>query len=163
MGPLDFADLPERALLLVDSAPIIYVLEAHPQLWRRLRAAVRCARGGKAALCGDNRYDCRGADRPVPVRQYRPCTALSGYPRSSRQCVELNIEIAESAARLCASLRLRLADAVQAQPLTERSSIGDARPRLLAPEIHARHFLNTEDGHSQTMQHALIRDLPSND
>jgi hypothetical protein len=30
MEPLEFGDLPEEALLLVDSPPIIYVLEDHP-------------------------------------------------------------------------------------------------------------------------------------
>jgi hypothetical protein len=37
MEPLDFGDLPQRALLLVDSAPIIYVLEDHPKLAPRFR------------------------------------------------------------------------------------------------------------------------------
>ena len=32
MGPLNLEGLPEQALLLVDTAPIIYVLEAHPEL-----------------------------------------------------------------------------------------------------------------------------------
>jgi hypothetical protein len=32
MEPLEFGDLPEEAPLVIDSAPIIYVLENHPQL-----------------------------------------------------------------------------------------------------------------------------------
>ncbi len=36
MGPLTL-DLPDGALLLVDSAPIIYVLEGHPQFAPRFR------------------------------------------------------------------------------------------------------------------------------
>jgi predicted nucleic acid-binding protein len=35
MEPLDFSDLPRDALVLIDSAPIIYVLEDHPTLARR--------------------------------------------------------------------------------------------------------------------------------
>ena len=35
MEPLDFTDLPKEALLLIDSAPIIYVLEDHPQFGPR--------------------------------------------------------------------------------------------------------------------------------
>ena len=35
MEPLKFGDLPEEALLLVDSSPIIYVLEDHPQFRSR--------------------------------------------------------------------------------------------------------------------------------
>ena len=32
MEPIAFDDLPEQALLLIDSAPIIYFLENHPKL-----------------------------------------------------------------------------------------------------------------------------------
>ena len=35
MGPLEFGDLPEEALVLVDSPPIIYILEDHPQFGPR--------------------------------------------------------------------------------------------------------------------------------
>jgi hypothetical protein len=34
MGELRLASLPENGLLLVDSAPLIYVLEDHPELLR---------------------------------------------------------------------------------------------------------------------------------
>ena len=37
MEPLDAAALPDGALVLVDSAPIIYVLEGHPKLARRFQ------------------------------------------------------------------------------------------------------------------------------
>jgi hypothetical protein len=37
MGPLAFDDLPEQALLLIDSAPIIYVLEGHPKFGTRFK------------------------------------------------------------------------------------------------------------------------------
>jgi len=37
MEPLDFADLPEDALLLIDSAPIIYFLEGHPKFGPRFK------------------------------------------------------------------------------------------------------------------------------
>jgi hypothetical protein len=37
MEPLAFGDLPEGALLLIDSAPIIYILEDHPKLALRFR------------------------------------------------------------------------------------------------------------------------------
>jgi hypothetical protein len=35
MGPLEFGNLPEEALLLIDLPPIIYVLEDHPQFGPR--------------------------------------------------------------------------------------------------------------------------------
>src|ERR1043166_6909341 len=37
MGALDFSGLPPQALLLVDSAPIIYVLDRHAELGPRFR------------------------------------------------------------------------------------------------------------------------------
>src|SRR5258708_12774813 len=37
MEPLDFADLPEDALVLIDSAPIIYFLEGHPKFGPRFK------------------------------------------------------------------------------------------------------------------------------
>src|SRR3981189_241664 len=37
MEPLDFADLPKDALVLVDSAPIIYFLEGHPKFRPRFK------------------------------------------------------------------------------------------------------------------------------
>ena len=38
MEPLAFDDLPEGALLLINAAPIIYVLEDHPRLASRFRS-----------------------------------------------------------------------------------------------------------------------------
>jgi len=35
MAPLAFGDLPDQALVLVDSAPVIYVLEQRPKLAQR--------------------------------------------------------------------------------------------------------------------------------
>ncbi len=37
MEPLDFRDLPEDALVLINSAPIIYFLEAHPKFGPRFK------------------------------------------------------------------------------------------------------------------------------
>src|SRR5205807_9046554 len=37
MEPLEFEDLPEQALVLLDSAPIIYFLENHPRLGLRFQ------------------------------------------------------------------------------------------------------------------------------
>lgn len=113
MGPLDFADLPERALLLVDSAPIIYVFEAHPQFAPRFEPLFAAHEAGRLrfavttitiveVLTGPLR-----AGNEALARRYQE--ALESWQR-----VELNLAIAESAARLRASLRLHLADAVQA-------------------------------------------------
>jgi hypothetical protein len=50
MGPIDFDDLPERTLLLIDSAPIIYVLEDHPSSGRALRRCLPRTRPDGCAL-----------------------------------------------------------------------------------------------------------------
>jgi hypothetical protein len=106
MEPLAFDDLPEQALLLVDSAPIIYFLENHPKLaphFEPLFAAHGTGRLRFAAttitiaevLTGPP----RAGDEAV-ARRHR--ATLEGW-----QVVELNVDIAESAARLRASLRLK--------------------------------------------------------
>jgi len=113
MGPLALDDLPEQALLLIDSAPIIYVLEGHPKFGtrfkplfeahaaRRLRFAVTTITIAEV-LTGP----LQAADDAL-ARRYRAIL-------QSWQPIALDVDIAESAARLRASLRLRLADAVQA-------------------------------------------------
>jgi hypothetical protein len=47
MEPLRLDDLPEQALLLVDSAPIIYVLEGHRILGRRFRPIFEAHAAGR--------------------------------------------------------------------------------------------------------------------
>jgi predicted nucleic acid-binding protein len=113
MEPLGFGDLPERALLLVDSAPIIYVLENHRQFAPRFLPLFSAHAAGRLrfavttvtiaeVLVGPLR-----ARHEALVRRYR---AILG----SWQTVALDGDIAEGAARLRASFGLGLADAVQA-------------------------------------------------
>ena len=47
MGPLEFGDLPEQALLLIDSAPIIYFLEGHPKFGPRFRPLFEAHAAGR--------------------------------------------------------------------------------------------------------------------
>ena len=113
MGPLEFGDLPEEALLLVDSPPIIYVLEDHPQFGPRFAPLFGAHAAGRLrfavttitvaeVLVGPLR-----AGDDALAQRYQALLA-------SWQPVALDLDIAASAARLRASLRLRLADAVQA-------------------------------------------------
>jgi len=113
MAPIDIADLPERALLLVDSAPIIYFLEGHPKLGPRFKPLFAAHEAGRLrfavttitiaeVLTGPLR-----AGEDALARRYRAIL-------ESWRPVALDVDIAESAARLRASLRLALADAVQA-------------------------------------------------
>jgi predicted nucleic acid-binding protein len=113
MAPIDIADLPERALLLVDSAPIIYFLEGHAKLGPRFKPLFEAHEAGRLrfavttitiaeVLTGPLR-----AGEDALARRYRAIL-------ESWRPVALDVDIAESAARLRASLRLALADAVQA-------------------------------------------------
>jgi predicted nucleic acid-binding protein len=113
MEPLDFADLPERALLLLDTAPIVYVLEAHPEFASRFEPLFVAHAAGRLRFAVTTITILEvltaplQADNAALARRYR--AALDSW-----QQVELTTDIADSAARLRASLRLRLADAVQA-------------------------------------------------
>lgn len=113
MEPLDFADLPEQALVLLDSAPIIYVLENHPQFGPRLEPIFAAQAAGRLRFAVTTITVSEVLTGPFQAgdaalaRRYRAIL-------ESWQCVALTLEIAESAARLRASFRLRLADAVQA-------------------------------------------------
>ncbi len=113
MEPLNLTDLPEHALLLVDSAPIIYFLEGHAKLGRRFKPLFEAHVSGcfqfavttitvAEVLTGPLQ-----AGDEVLTRRYRAIL-------ESWQVVELDFDIAEGAARLRGMLRLKLADAVQA-------------------------------------------------
>jgi predicted nucleic acid-binding protein len=113
MGALEFGDLPDQAVVLIDSAPIIYVVEDHPKLGPRFMPLFEAQAAGRLrfaittitiieVLAGPLQ-----AGNDALARRYRAVLA-------SWQPVALDVDIAESAARLRASLRLKLADAIQA-------------------------------------------------
>jgi len=113
MGPLSLEGLPENALLLVDSAPIIYVLEEHTEFAPLFRPVFEAHENGLVRLAVTTvtlaevlTGPLRNGDE-VLTERYRS-TLKSWY------VVDLDSEIAESAARLRASLKLKLADSVQA-------------------------------------------------
>ena len=113
MESLAFDGLPDQALLLVDSAPIIYLLEGHPKLGPRFRPLFAAHAAGRLrfavttiAIAEVLTGPLHAADEAL-ARRY-------GAILESWQPIALDVDIAESAARLRASLRLKLADAVQA-------------------------------------------------
>ena len=113
MEPLDFGDLPEGALVLIDSAPIIYFLEGHPKFGARFKPLFEAHGAGRLRFAVTTvtvaevlSGPLRAADNAL-ARRYRAIL-------ESWQPIALDVDIAESAARLRASLRLKLADAVQA-------------------------------------------------
>ena len=113
MEPLKLESLPEHALFLLDTAPIIYCLENHPELGPRFEPLFEAHRHGQVRFAVTTITLSEVLTGPLQAgdealaRRYR--TVLESW-----QVVELDADIAESAARLRASLRMRLPDAVQA-------------------------------------------------
>jgi predicted nucleic acid-binding protein len=113
MEPLDLGDLPEGALVLIDSAPIIYVLEGHATFGPRFKPLFEAHGAGHLRFAVTTTTIAEVLTGPLQAadealaRRYRAIL-------ESWQPIALDLEIAESAARLRASLRLKLADAVQA-------------------------------------------------
>lgn len=112
MEPLEFEDLPDEAVVLMDSAPIIYVLEGHPKLGPRFRPLFEAHARGRLrfavttiTICEVMMGPLQAADEAL-ARRYR-AVLESWHP------IALDLDVAEGAARLRASLRLKLADAVQ--------------------------------------------------
>lgn len=113
MDPLNAADLPDGALLLVDSSPIIYVLEQHPKLATRFMAVFEAQASGRLKFAVTSVAIAEVLTGPlqsgdeVLARRYRAVL-------ESWNVIPLDVEIAESAARLRASFGLKLPDAVHA-------------------------------------------------
>lgn len=113
MGPVSLEGLPESPLLLIDSAPIIYVLEGHPELAAPFMPVFEAHDSGLARFAvttitlAEVLTGPLGNRNEVLAERYR-ATLKSWF------VVDLDAEIAESAARLRASIKLKLADAVQA-------------------------------------------------
>src|SRR5215469_7937868 len=113
MEPLEFGDLPEDALVLIDSAPIIYFLEGHPRHGPRFRPLFEAHAAGRLRFAVTTITIAEVLTGPLQAaddalaRRYRAIL-------ESWDPVTLDVDIAESASRLRASLGLRLADAVQA-------------------------------------------------
>ncbi|HET8774530.1 MAG TPA: PIN domain-containing protein [Thermoanaerobaculia bacterium] len=112
MGPLDLAGLPLHALLLLDSVPIIYFLEDHPELGPRFDPLFDMHSRGLVRFAVTTVTIAEVLTGPIAlgeealVRRYRGIL-------ESWQVIALDSSIAESAARLRGSLRLKLPDAVQ--------------------------------------------------
>jgi predicted nucleic acid-binding protein len=112
MEPVETAALTAGALVLVDSAPIIYLLEYHPRFAARFRPVFERQAVGEIVFAvttiamAEVLAGPLGAGQEVLAKRYRNVM-------ESWQVVELSADIAESAARLRGGLKLKLADAVQ--------------------------------------------------
>jgi predicted nucleic acid-binding protein len=113
MEPVSLEGLPENALLLIDSAPIIYVLEAHPELAAVFRPLFEAHDEELVRLAVTTVTLAEVLTGPLSVRD-EVLTERYRATLKSWFVVDLDAEIAESAARLRAACKLKLADAVQA-------------------------------------------------
>jgi predicted nucleic acid-binding protein len=112
VGPLELSDLPDGALVLVDSAPIIYVLEDDRKFAPRFRQLFELQDAGAIRFAVTTITIAEVLTGPLKVGE----EALAKRYRAvmeSWQVVSLTADIAESAARFRASLGLRIADAIQ--------------------------------------------------
>lgn len=112
MEPLGLESVPDGAVLLVDTAPIIYVLESHSSLAARFEPVFALQEQGRASLAITTVTLAEVLTGPLAAgeeslaRRYR--SVLGTW-----QVVDLTADIAEQAARLRARYRLKLPDAVQ--------------------------------------------------
>lgn len=112
MGSLNPAELPEGALLLMDSAPIVYFLERHPEFAPIFKPLFEAHSAGRLRFAVTTVTIAEVLTGPLQAGD----EALAARYRAvleSWDVVDLNADIAASAARLRASLHLKLPDAVQ--------------------------------------------------
>jgi predicted nucleic acid-binding protein len=113
MEPLELDGLEEGALLLVDSPPIICFLEDHPRLGARFAALFEAHRAARVRFAVTTIGIAEVLTGPLQAGDEALARRYRGI-LESWQVVDLTADIAESAARLRATLRLKLPDAVQA-------------------------------------------------
>jgi predicted nucleic acid-binding protein len=113
MEPLTLETLPAGALLLMDTAPIVHFLEAHATLAKIFKPLFERHAAGELLFAVTTVSIAEVLTGPLQSGN----EALAERFRTilgSWQVVDLTADIAASAARLRASLRLKLPDAVQA-------------------------------------------------
>ena len=112
MEPLNLSALPHGGLVLVDTAPIVYVLEAHPQLTRRFQPLFDLQAAGDIQFAVTTTTIAEVLTGPLAAGE----EALAKRYRAvmeSWQVINLTADLAESAARFRAALKLKLPDAIQ--------------------------------------------------
>ena len=112
MEPLEFVDLPKEALLLIESAPIINVLD-HPRFGPRSSPLFAAHAAGRLRFAVTTITVAEVLVGPLRVRDHSLARRYRAV-LESWQLIPLDLEVAATAAQFRASLRLGLADAVQA-------------------------------------------------
>jgi predicted nucleic acid-binding protein len=112
METIDVSWLPSDALIVMDSAPIIYFLEGHPKYSVRFEPIFESHAAGSVRFAVTTITIAEVLTGPIAAgeetlaRRYRSIL-------ESWQVIDMDADIAESAARMRALFRLKLADAVQ--------------------------------------------------
>lgn len=125
MALRDIAELPGRGRVTVDTAPIVYVLEDHPEMASRYAGFFDRAQASRYQLTISTITLAEVLTGPLRTgdetlaRKYRE--ALTRPP--VWQVVDVTAAIAERAARIRSRSRLRLPDAIQMATALETSSI----------------------------------------
>jgi predicted nucleic acid-binding protein len=112
MEPLSLSALPHRGLVLVDTAPIVYALEAHPRLSLRFQPLFDRQAAGDILFAVTTTTIAEVLTGPLAAGE----EALAKRYRAvmeSWQVINLTADLAESAARFRAALKLKLPDAIQ--------------------------------------------------
>jgi len=113
MGPLDLSGLESSVLLLLDTNPIVYWLEGDMALADRFRPIFEMHAGGEVQFAITTVTIAEVLAGPLRLGD-EALTARYRAILESWHVVDLTAAIADSAARLRATLGLKLADAVQA-------------------------------------------------
>ena len=125
MALMDIGELPPRGRVVVDSAPIIYLLENHRQFGPRYAPFFERAESGDYELIITTVTLAEVLTGPLRTgneklaQDYR--NVLTSPP--TWHLVELTADIAHRAARIRAYSKLRLPDAIQVATALETSSI----------------------------------------
>ena len=122
---LDIGQLPQRGRILIDSAPIIYFLENHPEFASRFATVFERADAGHLDLVISTVTLAEVLTGPLRGGNERLATdylkALTAPPRWV--VANLTPDIAYRAARIRGQTRLRLPDAVQVATALETSCV----------------------------------------
>lgn len=112
MEPLDAGALPAGAVVLVDTAPIIYVLEGHASFARRFTPLFERHAVGEIGFAVTTITIAEVLTGPLGKREEALARRYKAV-LESWHVVALTIDIAESAARMRALTKLKLPDAIQ--------------------------------------------------
>ena|SRR5271157_3383509 len=112
MEPLSLEGMPDEALLLVDTAPIIHTLERHPTFGPYFQPLFDAHAAGKLRFAVTTVTVAEVLTGPFKARKndlaWRYRMVLESW-----RVIPLDVDIAESAARFRAETGLRLPDAIQ--------------------------------------------------